>query len=387
MTAPALARPAAPSTLPRALPAWVYSHSEMTRLETERLLAPSWQIVCHVNAIPKPGDFVTFDLGTNGVVALRDSYGEIRAFHNVCRHRGARILDGSGHCPGAITCPYHGWSYRLSGELRGITGRDSFPGLERSQWSLKPVPTQVAFGFVFVCLSGDPPPVEEAWGDLATELAPHRIADMQPLGPMYIEHWDCDWKVAMDNYLESYHVPIGHPGLFRMFTPDYEDQILLPSGVARGISRLRERPSSRWSERLYQRLVLPTAVDLPQEERRRWTFYSMLPNLGLDIFPEQMDFFQVLPRGPGKCTIRGGSFAHPDSRREMRVLRYLGARINRQVQREDEFLCVRVQRGLGSRSYEPGPLSRLESCMLQFHEVLRSRIPEAREPSAPARFA
>ena len=75
-----------------------------------------------------------------------------------------------------------------------------------------------------------------------------------PLGSPYIEHWDCDWKVAMDNYLESYHVPIGHPGLNRMFTPDYDDQRNLP-GVARGISWLRERESSRWSERMYQRMI------------------------------------------------------------------------------------------------------------------------------------
>ena len=387
MTSSAAVLPVAPPPLPRALPAWAYQHAEMTRLETERILAPSWQIVCHVNAIPRPGDFVTFDLGTNGMVAVRDTQGEIRAFHNVCRHRGARILDGVGHCPGAINCPYHGWSYRLNGELRAVTERDSFPGLERSEWGLKPVRSQVAFGFVFVCLEGEAPPVEGVWGELARELAPYRIAEMQPLGPMYIEHWDCDWKIAMDNYLESYHVPIGHPGLFRMFSPDYDDQVLLPGGVARGISYLRDRPSSRWSERFYQQLVVPTAVELAEEKRRRWSFYSMLPNIGIDIFPEQMDFFQVLPRGPGKCTIRGGSFAHPDSRREMRVLRYLGARINRQVQREDEFLCARVQRGLGSRSYEPGPLSSLESCMLQFHDMLRARIPEVREPRAPARFA
>jgi phenylpropionate dioxygenase-like ring-hydroxylating dioxygenase large terminal subunit len=387
MSSSAAVLPVAPPPLPRALPAWTYQHPEMTRLEIERILMPGWQIVCHVNAIPKPGDFVTFDLGSNGVVALRDSEGKIRAFHNVCRHRGARILDGIGHCAGAITCPYHGWSYRLNGELRAVTERGTFPGLERSEWGLKPVRSQVAFGFVFVCLEGDPPPVEEVWGELARELAPYRIAEMQPLGPMYIEHWDCDWKIAMDNYLESYHVPIGHPGLFRMFSPDYDDQKLLPGGVARGISYLRDRPSSRWSERFYQSLVVPTAVELSEADRKRWSFYSMLPNIGIDIFPEQMDFFQVLPRGPGKCTIRGGSFGHADSRREMRVLRYLGARINRQVQREDEFLCVRVQRGLGSRSYEPGPLSSLESCMLQFHDMLRARIPEVREPHAPARFA
>ena len=112
----------------------------------------------------------------------------------------------------------------------------------------------------------------------------------------------------------------------------------------------------------------------------------MLPNLGIDVFPDQMDFFQVLPRGPGKCVIRGQSFAHPDDRREMKIVRYLASRINRQVQREDEFLCRRVQQGLASASYEPGPLSRLENCMLEFHDLLREKIPEARYPSAPARF-
>ncbi len=386
MNSPA-AVPSPPAPLPRALPAWTYDHPEMTRLELERVLEPSWQIVCHVNTIPKPGDFATFELGPSGVVAVRDSSGGIRAFHNVCRHRGARILEDSGHCPGTITCPYHGWSYRLSGELIGMPERATFPGLERSQWGLKPVRSQVAFGFVFVCLSGNPPPVEEAWGELARELDPARMEEMQPLGAPYLEHWDCDWKIAMDNYLESYHVPIGHPGLFRMFTPDYEQQVLLPSGVARSRGNLRERPSSRFSERLYQALVVPTATDLPEERRRCWSFYSMLPNLGIDIFPDQIDFFQVLPRGPGKCTIRGACFARPDSRREMRVLRYLNARINRQVQSEDRFLSTRVQRGLASRSYEPGPLSQLENCMFQFHELLRARIPEVREPRPPARFA
>jgi phenylpropionate dioxygenase-like ring-hydroxylating dioxygenase large terminal subunit len=191
----------------------------------------------------------------------------------------------------------------------------------------------------------------------------------------------------MDNYLESYHVPIGHPGLFRMFTPDYDDQTNLATGVVRGISWLRDRPSPKWSERLYQRLIGEVTQDLPESHRRRWSFYSMLPNLGIDVFPDQMDFFQVLPRGPGKCTIRGGSFGRPDERRAMKVARYLAARINRQVQREDEFLCRRVQQGLASSSYEPGPLSSLEGCMLEFHDMLRERIPEVRQASAPPRFA
>jgi phenylpropionate dioxygenase-like ring-hydroxylating dioxygenase large terminal subunit len=371
---------------PRALPAWTYSHPEMTRLEYQRLLRPSWQLVCHVSSIPKAGDYIALQLGPDSVAVVRTSQGAIQAFHNVCRHRGARILDGVGNCPGAITCPYHGWSYRLSGELIGMPVRDSFVGLDRSQLALKPVTSQVMLGFVFVCLDGAPPPLEQIWGPCLPELAPHRFAEMVPLGQIYTEHWECDWKIAMDNYLESYHVPIGHPGLFRMFTPDYEDQLNLPTGVARGISWFRDRLSPRWSERMYQELVGKVSADLPEPHRRRWTFYSMLPNLGVDVFPDQMDFFQVLPRGPGKCVIRGGSFALPDERRETRIVRYLATRINRQVQREDEFLCRRVQEGLASASYEPGPLSRLEHCMLEFHDLLREKIPEARLPSAPRTF-
>jgi phenylpropionate dioxygenase-like ring-hydroxylating dioxygenase large terminal subunit len=392
MSLPALHTPqAASAPLPRALPAWAYSHPEMTRLEYERVLKPSWQIVCHVNSIPAAGDFITLDLGGDSVVAVRNSQGEIQVFHNVCRHRGARILEGSrgslgGNCPGVITCPYHGWSYRLTGELIGMPVRESFPGLDRSQHGLKPARMAVQFGFVFVSLAGDPPPLESVWGAFLEDFAPYRFETMEPLGPLYVEHWDVDWKIAMDNYLESYHVPIGHPGLFRMFTPDYDDKANLP-GVARGISWLRERPSSKWSERMYQQLIGEVTGDLPQAQRRCWSYYSMLPNLGIDVFPEQMDFFQVLPRGPGKCTIRGGSFAQPDSRREMRVARYLSARINRQVQREDEFLCGRVQQGLASSSYEPGPLSQLEHCMLEFHDMLRGKIPELRLASAPSRFA
>jgi phenylpropionate dioxygenase-like ring-hydroxylating dioxygenase large terminal subunit len=374
------------AALPRALPAWAYSHPEMTRLEYERILKPSWQIVCHISSIPKPGDYMTLDLGADSVVAVRAADGAIQTFHNVCRHRGSRLLEGGGNCRAHITCPYHGWSYRLSGELVGVPARETFPGLDRTQFSLKPVRSQVLMGFVFVCVAGNPPPLEQIWGSFLDEFAPHRFEDMQPLGPFYIEHWDCDWKVAMDNYLESYHVPIGHPGLNRMFTPDYDDQRNLP-GVARGISWLRQRESSHWSERMYQRMVAGVSQDLPEAHRKRWSFYSMLPNLGIDVFPDQMDFFQVLPRGPGKCTIRGGSFALPDERREMRIVRYLSARINRQVQREDEFLCRRVQLGLASGSYEPGPLSRLENCMYEFHQLLRERIPEVRQASPPMRFA
>ncbi len=369
-----------------ALPAWVYNHAELTRLEIERVLKPSWQIVCHVNSIPKPGDYQTLDLGPESVLVLKDRDGSIRGYHNVCRHRGSRLLDGSGNCPVTITCPYHGWSYRQDGSLIGVPMRDSFPDLDRAAHGLRPVRVDTALGFVFVCLAGDPTPVAKTWGRLAEELAAYRLEEMVPLGPISTDVWNVDWKIAMDNYLESYHVPIGHPGLYRMFTPDYDDTATVP-GVARGVSWMREQPSSKWAERLYQKLVGGAVPHLPEAERRCWRFYSALPNLGIDVFPDQMDFFQLLPAGPGKCMVRGAVFGLPGASRESRAVRYLSNRINTQVNNEDKWLCERVQRGLASSSYTPGPLSHLERHMLEFHDLLRARIPEFQLASPPKHFA
>jgi phenylpropionate dioxygenase-like ring-hydroxylating dioxygenase large terminal subunit len=325
-------------------------------------------------------------VGPESVVVLRDRDGGIKAFHNVCRHRGARLLDAAGNCPGPITCPYHGWSYRHDGTLVGVPMRERLPGIDRDEFSLNPVRVDVAFSFVFVALRGDPPPVARVWGPLIEEFAPYRFAEMVPLGPISCDIWEVDWKIAIDNYLESYHVPIGHPGLYRMFTPDYDDQSSVAT-VARGVSWLRKQESSVWSERMYQRLVGRIVTHLPDAQRDSWRFYSALPNLGIDVYPEQMDFFQVLPAGPGRCVIRSALFGLPDARPEMRALRFLSNRINRQVNNEDRWLCQRVQRGLASSSYTPGPLSQLERWMLQFHDLLRNRIPEIKLPHAPARFA
>jgi phenylpropionate dioxygenase-like ring-hydroxylating dioxygenase large terminal subunit len=384
---PSAARTVAPAPAPPvAMHAWVYRHPELSRLELERVLMPSWQIVCHINSIARPGDYQTFDLGPESVLVLRDRDGELRGYHNVCRHRGARLLDGAGSCAGPITCPYHGWSYRHDGSLVGVPARDTFPALERDTLGLKPLRLEVALGFVFVCLAGDPPPVAQTWGRLAGELAPYRFDEMVPLSPITTDVWNVDWKIAMDNYLESYHVPVGHPGLNRMFTPDYEDQSSVP-GVARGVSWMREQPSSRWSERMYQGLIGRAAIHLPERERRCWRFYSMLPNLGIDVFPDQMDFFQLLPGGPGRTLVRGGLFGLPGGTPELRAARFLSNRINAQVNAEDRWLCERVQRGLGSSSYRPGPLSRLEGFMHEFHKLLRERIPELAQPQPPERFA
>ena len=104
------------------------------------MFRPSWQVVCHVNDIPKPGDYHTFDFLNEAIVVIRGDDGVVRAFHNVCRHRASRLVDGpSGHCNLRLTCRYHAWSYDLRGKLAGIPFRDTFVGLDPAEHGLKPV--------------------------------------------------------------------------------------------------------------------------------------------------------------------------------------------------------------------------------------------------------
>ncbi len=368
--------------LDRGLPAWTYQSEELAALEYERLIRPSWQFACHVNQLQRPGDFITLDLLRDSILVMRGEDGVVRAFANACRHRGARLLDGSGQCRTRITCPYHGWSYRLDGRLAAIPAERSFPGIDKAEFGLRPVEIEILLGLVFIRVCGGGPGLAEMWGDFVEHLIPYRIEEMEPAGEPWLQDWDCNWKVAIDNNLENYHVPVGHPGYHRMLDNELTG-FINEHGVAGSRSVLRERPSSNWAERMYQRLAPAVLTDLPQEIRRTWLFFSMVPNMGIDIYPDSMDVFQVLPKGAETCLVRWPVFKRPDARREARVLRYLNLRINRQVGSEDRSLSERVQSGMRGWGFEPGPLSSYEYAIRDFHDRVRAACPVATLAEAP----
>jgi len=378
------ALPAPDQLMPwRALPAWTYLNAELTELEHDRLIRPSWQFVCHVNQLKRPGDFATLDMMRDSVIVMRGHDGAIRAFANACRHRGSRLLDGSGSCRSHIACPYHGWTYDLDGRLAAVPSERTFAGLDRSALGLKAFAVEILLGLVFVRICGNGPSLADMWGDFVELVRPYRIEEMEPIDEPWIDTWSCNWKVAVDNNLENYHLPIGHPGYHRLLDSDLRG-VLNAHGVAYSRSVLRDRPSSNWAERLYQKLAPEVLSDLPEDVRRTWLFFSMVPNLGIDIYPDSMDVFQILPKTAETCTMRYPIYARPDSRREMKVLRYLNARINAQVGHEDRRLSERVQMGLRTHGFEPGPLSSYEYCIRDFHDRIRAACPVTMLPAAPA---
>ncbi|MFZ5790322.1 MAG: aromatic ring-hydroxylating oxygenase subunit alpha [Pseudomonadota bacterium] len=371
---------------PETLPAWTYNNAEFFALERERLLLSNWQIVCHVAEIAEPGAYATFEFLGERALVMRGEDGEIRAFHNTCRHRAAAVAQGRfGRCHGALRCFYHGWTYGLDGRLRAVPGEADFPGLDKSQYGLKPLPTEVWMGFVFVRFGAEGPSVAERMAPYAAEIARYRIAEMVPHREPYHVEIPVDWKNVMDNFLEGYHVPVGHPGLYRLFGNNYHLDVKA-GDVSRAVAHMRDKPSANWSERHYQRL-LPDLDYLPSDRRRAWAYYTVLPNLAFDVYPEQIDLFHVVPLGPGRCALRGRAYRlpglAPDLERRLDACRYLSWRINGPVLEEDNLLVESVQRGLESSGYKVGVLSRKEICVRQFHDMIRRRLPVARAHDAP----
>jgi phenylpropionate dioxygenase-like ring-hydroxylating dioxygenase large terminal subunit len=379
------------------LPGWIYRDPEFFELEKEILFRPSWQLVCHVNDVPRTGDFYTLDFLGQGIIVIRGEDGKVRSFHNACRHRAARLLDGpTGRCGRRITCPYHAWSYGLDGRLLTVPHREAYEGLDFERHGLAPLEQEIFMGFVFVRLQSEAPggsarmpssearmpSVREMAAPYVEELAAYRLEELVPQGRVTLRPRTVNWKNVADNYSDGLHIPVAHPGLTRLFGNSYG--IEARPWIDKMWGHLRETVSSNWSESRYQSL-LPRVSHLPEERQRLWTYFKLWPNVAFDIYPDQVDFMQFLPISPTETLIREIAYVHPDDRREMRAARYLNWRINRQVNAEDTKLIARVQEGMASDGYTPGPLGEGEVCLRSFARRMRELIPESRLPRAPAR--
>ncbi|NJS13944.1 MAG: aromatic ring-hydroxylating dioxygenase subunit alpha [Sphingopyxis sp.] len=362
------------------LPAWTYHDAEFAAAEISRVFRPSWQIVCHVSDILNAGDWHSLDYVGESVIVVRGQDDGLRAFTNVCRHRGSRLVDGASGCAKKLVCPYHAWTYDLDGRLTGVPDSASYPTLDRTHAGLVPVDLEIWQGFVFVRLGGDEPSVATMMAPYLRQIAPYRFDDLRALGRVTLRPRDVNWKNVGDNYSDGLHIPVAHPGLTRLFGKSYG--VEAEPHVDRMWGDLTDRPSVNWSERLYQRL-LPEVPYLPADYQRRWLYFKLWPNVAFDIYPDQVDFMQWLPTGPTSCIIREISYVLPDARREMRAARYLNWRINRQVNAEDTLLITRVQQGMASQSFTMGPLSDKEVCLKQFCRRMRELIPEARREQPP----
>jgi phenylpropionate dioxygenase-like ring-hydroxylating dioxygenase large terminal subunit len=366
------------------LPGWAYFSQELFELECETLFKTHWQFVCHVNEAAEIGAYVTFDVAGERALVIRGHDGILRAFHNLCRHRGSRIVpDARGVCNKAMVCPYHGWAYNLDGGLRGVANRDTFPPMQAEKWGLKPLEMEIWNGLVFIRFQAGPQPaVAEILTRFDDEIAPYDLANMVPTGSNSMDDLlAVNWKSVRDVDNEGYHVRQAHPGLHQLYGDGYFDEPYA-NGTSRSVGTFNEAYGHRWSVRKY-REILPDADNLTLHQRRQWIYFGMFPNFVLGLYPDSVIYYQEVPQSAEQTVQRGMCYRRAKESREMKAARYLSGRIDRDTAEEDQMLMVWSCEATKSSAYDGVIFSDLEYGVKTYHDHLRQLLPVMGQPVPP----
>jgi carnitine monooxygenase subunit len=344
------------------LPYGWYSDPEILRREQERIFRSSWQYVGHLGQLPQPGTFFTSDCGRTPVVVTLARDGELRAFVNVCRHRGFPVARGQGRRE-TLQCPYHAWTYGLDGRLRAAPRSEEEPHFPQDELGLAPAAVGTWGPFVFANTGPDPEPLSDALGSMPAQVAELGL-DVDAL--VHHTRWETEleanWKIVCENFLECYHCQVAHPSFSEVIDVSAEAYALDANGrLASQYGPVRETGRG--------------AMDV-EGQLLRSQFHFLWPNLTVNIFPGRpnMSIGPVLPRGPG---------------RTYRFLDYFfGAGVEQtwiddlrafddQVGVEDRVLVESVQRGVDSGALERGVLmSRSEQLIGHFQALTASALRE-----------
>ena len=353
--------PTAPLDRAETIPASWYTNQELYDLEIRTVFTNTWHYGARRDQVSEPGQYVTTDLAGEPLVIVRGNDDKTRAFFNVCRHHAAAVMtEAEGQAP-QLRCPYHGWTYSLSGELKGTPDFAGVCDFARESNGLVPVELSEWENWVFVRLNSGGPTLQQfLGGDLVTQIQPLKLAKL---------HWqerrhysfDCNWKVFVDNYLDGgYHVPHLHKGLDSVL--DYSNY-MIENG---------ERYCLQWSP-----IVSEGAEEQTGAVRKgdKALYYWIYPNFMINWYDGVLDTNLVIPRGVDKTEVIF-DFYFPDvvsaaARERNRESIEVGQRI----QDEDVAICKSVQRGLTSRAYNAGRLSvRREAGEHLFHRLLHTDL-------------
>lgn len=352
-----------------------YTDPAVLEAEQQLIFERTWQLAGHISALPTTGSYVTARAGNQPVLIVRDDHHRLRAYRNVCRHRASRLLSGSGQCKGAIRCRYHGWTYRFDGSLIGVPeGLQFGERLVKSTLGLMPVRVEECCGLVFVNLDQDAPALAELVGDLPKRLERYQIPSLRTFGGGD-GHQPANWKIVAENYIEGYHIPIAHPGLMRMLDYRHYD-VEVNEHYVWFDAPLRSKPSSNRLERLYAQLVEPMP-GLGEEDQRMWRYAFIYPNTAIDLYPDQVNTWQLMPDGAAQTYDVWGAYRPASASPRTRAVQWLNGHLNTLVLKEDIDLVDNVQQGLQTRGYRCGPLSRREAAVGWFADRVRADLTPA----------
>lgn len=333
----------------RALAAECYRDPDVFDLEIERVLRPAWSPIARWDVLPEPGDYSTLDLYGEPLVLVRGEDDRLRVFSNVCRHRAHTVMSESGNAK-SLVCPYHRWTYGLDGQLRGAPFMQETKGFDRARCALPEFRTEIWQGFVMVSLEADPEPFAKELAGLDARLESIALDEMVTLAVLDFDSaWN--WKVMVDNFMESYHHLGIHSGTLQKTNPAKDTY----AAEVNGPYSILENPGLDEAGSFVVAQVFPTLLFSVIEQGPFAVWYEMQIDRH-DHFHLRIHTFAP----PGFAESEGAVEALSDTLRNIHL--------------EDIPACEAVQRGIASRRWEPGPLNGREACLSRFHSYLADRL-------------
>jgi choline monooxygenase len=367
-----------------------YVSPEYHALELDRVFARSWVPVAVTDELAEAGSFVVADVAGRSLIVCRNGAGELRAHHNVCRHRGTRILgEERGRVDRFFQCPYHAWAYDLDGACLGtplFTPEAGIPAeqedafdmsgvvaFDKADYALHPARADSWGCLVFVCLDPGAPPLVEELGDLPERLAGYRLDEHRLLRRVEYEI-DANWKLVAENFMEYYHLPWVHPGLVKV-SPLKAHHRWQGAGMYAGFCTspiAANTDDGGWHG-------LPALATLDESDATSARFAWLFPNIALNALPNHTFLLLARPAGPTRTRETAYLLAHPDS------IAGAGDALDREtdsllefwdeVNREDIGIVQRVQAGLADTVYTGGRMCyRFEESVHRFQNMVVDRM-------------
>lgn len=336
-----------------------------------------WLCAGRSGQIPDAGDYFLRQVGNASVIITRDEQGEIRAFHNVCRHRGTLLTsETEGKFNGRIQCPYHAWTYRLDGTLANAPHMEKVHGFCEADYPLNAVATSLWDGHIFINLSARPAPFAQYLAGLDQKFKPWRMDELQMV-ERRVYHLRANWKLIVQNYSECLHCPIVHPLLQKQsHYLSGENEPPQPTYLG-GSMDLREGVKSLTMDGTTSRCPLP---GLSSEDQRHVYYYCLLPNFFLNLHPDYMLTFTLWPRAVDQTEIMCEWHFHPDETQRPGFNPRDAIEFWDITNKQDWELSELAQRGIGSRGYRPGPYSNREELLLALDRFVLERVERKERP-------
>jgi len=365
------------SAAAKSLPQKYFISPEVFAQERSKIFSKVWLLVGHQSQLKKSGDFFLVTIAGESLIVVRDQKSEIRAFYNVCRHRGTRLKeDACGHAS-AIQCPYHAWTYGLDGRLIGAPHMDEVAGFDKADYSLHSVNLGLWEGFIFVNLA-----------DASTERGGYSLEDwFAPLKGKFA-HWNmsilrpakrieydvaANWKLMFENYSECYHCPGVHPMLSKVSPYDSAENDLAKGPFLGGFMKINPGKSLSMSGNACA-LPIEHEQEHDKESTQRVFYYSIFPNMLLSLHPEYVMVHQLWPQSPERTLIVCDWFFHPDAFGRKDFKPEDAIEFWDMTNKQDWHVCELSQQGIASRAYVPGPYSSRESIPAAWDRYYLSRM-------------